>query len=156
MFLPLIKNYFFKLICLGLILFCFSSKLVAQKLPLWEGYEANEKIQLVHYFATWCKPCMQELPIFDTLRNLYSSEKIEFTFVCMDMKNSNKLRKEISRLNLPGSVYFLEPSQNAIQLIHPNWIGSIPTTTICFQNVVQNQFVEGAKNVLFYRNLLEK
>lgn len=156
MFSSLISKCFFKFIWVGLIFIDPTSYVSAQKLPLYKGVQANENIQFVHYFATWCAPCMHELPVFDTLRNLYSSEKIDFIFVCMDLKNSKKLRKSLFKLNLPGPVYFLEPTENAIKSITTDWKGSIPVTMIYFPNTIQNQFIEGRKNVLFYRNLIEK
>jgi len=156
LFSSLISKRFFKFIWVGLIFIDPTSNVSAQKLPLYAGIQAKDNIQFVHYFATWCAPCMHELPVFDTLTNLYSSEKIDFIFVCMDLKNSKKLRKSLFKLNLPGPVYFLEPTENAIKSITTNWSGSIPATMIYFPNTTQNQFIEGRKNVLFYRNLIEK
>jgi thiol-disulfide isomerase/thioredoxin len=141
---------------LGLFFFSSSPKYFAQKLPFWNGIKYKDKIQVVHFFATWCKPCMQELPVFDTLIKIYPKEEIEFTFVCMDLKNSNKLRKEISKLNLPGNVYYLEPTEKAIQSINSNWKGVLPASMVYQLNNIQNNLIEGAKNVSFYRKILEK
>jgi thiol-disulfide isomerase/thioredoxin len=116
----------------------------------------ENKAVIVHFFATWCKPCMQELPVFDTLRKMYSSEKIEFAFVCMDLKNSKKLGKQMSILNLPGRVFYLGPNEKSIQSINSNWKGTLPASILYELNSSQNQLIEGSKNVSFYRNLIEK
>ena len=149
------SKFFLKLVFVGLMFFNSTPKYFAQKLPDWDGLIKNEKIQFVHFFATWCKPCMQELPVFDTLRKIYSSEKIEFTFVCLDLKNSKKLGKQMSIFNLPGRVFYLEPTEKSIQSMNSNWNGTLPASILYELNSSRNQLIEGSKNVSFYRNFIE-
>ena len=39
---------------------------------------------VVHFWATWCKPCVEELPNFEKLSREYSKKKIRFVMVSMD------------------------------------------------------------------------
>lgn len=161
---PSFNNYhFFKLTLFGLFFLVIAPTNFSQKLPEWNEMNINgsEKIssdrnEVIHFFATWCKPCMQELPIFDTLRTMYSSEKLELTFVCMDLKNSKKMKKKINKLNLPGHIYYLEPTQKSVQSINPNWKGELPASIIYLPNNKGSELFEGAKNVSFYLKYIEK
>ncbi len=160
-FLLLKKNYFFKVIIFGVFIIIISPRNFGQKLPEWENKKEllgtnKDKISLVHFFATWCKPCMQELPIFDTLRTMYPKDKLEFTFICMDLKNSKKLKKTIMELKLPGDIYYFEPTQKSIQSTNPNWKGGLPASIIYLPNNREAVLVEGTKNVSFYQKNIEK
>jgi hypothetical protein len=50
----------------------------------------------------------------------------------------------------------LEPSEKNIFSIHSKWKGSLPASILIPPNSVENQLIEGSKNVSFYRKLIEK
>jgi thiol-disulfide isomerase/thioredoxin len=47
---------------------------------LFDFEEAKRKVVLVNFWATWCPPCIAEMPSFQNLYNDYK-DKIEFVFV---------------------------------------------------------------------------
>jgi len=54
-----------------------------------ENYDFNEakgKVVLVNFWATWCVPCIAEMPSLQTLYDDYG-EKIEFVLVTSDSKD---------------------------------------------------------------------
>ena len=55
-----------------------------------------EKPLVINYWATWCKPCIEEMPVFETLSKKYKG-KITFLFVTDEEQskivNFNKRKK---------------------------------------------------------------
>ena len=46
--------------------------------------EKNDTIYVTNFFATWCGPCMHEIPYFKEKMNEMKNEKIKFTFINLD------------------------------------------------------------------------
>ncbi len=156
-------KFFFSLksLFIGYFLLVYPNIYLAQKLPLWEeGLHAiktrdhQEKVQIIHFFATWCAPCMVELPVFDSLSIRFPNNKLELTFICLDLKNSNMLGKKISKLNLPGKTYYLEPKQQNLSLIHLDWKGNLPASIIYLPKIQNPKLIEGSKNFNFYSQII--
>ncbi len=45
---------------------------------------ANDTLYVVNFWATWCKPCVAELPYFEEAGEKYKSEKIKVLLVSLD------------------------------------------------------------------------
>src|SRR5262245_30188491 len=39
---------------------------------------------IINFWATWCKPCVQEMPTFQTLTSKYKDAKVELVLVSLD------------------------------------------------------------------------
>ena len=50
-----------------------------QSFRQWKG-----KVVLVNFWATWCPPCIEEMPMFLELRNQYSSAGFEIVGIAVD------------------------------------------------------------------------
>jgi len=124
--------------------------LYSQKLPPFPGYETSKQKHIVHLFATWCQPCMRELPVFDTLRKLYTSQELELTFICMDFKNTRKLGRILSQKKLPGNIYYLAPNEASLSKIGMHWSGTLPTSIYFPENMGAAELLEGVKNTSCY------
>jgi thiol-disulfide isomerase/thioredoxin len=136
-----------------LILICIACQATAQKaevikLPrLQQIMEAkSEKIQIVNFWATWCAPCIKELPLFEKLTAEGRSD-VKVTLVSMDMDldpNPEKVYKFLSRKNLQSEVLLLnEQNANAwINKIEKNWSGALPATIVINQKTGQRKFIE--------------
>lgn len=111
----------------------------AQRLPIWEKNiqvvaledSSDTSIVINHFFATWCKPCLEELPIFDSLARL-NSGKIQIEFICLDLENTRGLSSSVAKLKLPGAAYYLAPNATNIKRVSPSWDGTLPFTLIYF------------------------
>lgn len=47
-------------------------------------FQDNDTIYITNFFATWCQPCMHEIPFFKEKMDEMKGEKIKFTFVNID------------------------------------------------------------------------
>lgn len=96
----------------------------------------SDTVYVVNFWATWCRPCVAELPAFDHLARTSSSfsRPMKVVLVSLDSKRDHEptlepfVRKramacEVVRLN--------EKSPHLwIDRVHSSWQGSIPATWI--------------------------
>ncbi len=52
---------------------------VPQALAQWNG-----KIRVINYWATWCPPCVEEMPFFSRLQERYAAQGVQFVGIGMD------------------------------------------------------------------------
>jgi len=99
---------------------------------------------IVNFWATWCKPCVKELPYFQKLGQEYNSRKVKLLFVSLDFPNKYEslLKPYIKEHNIEEEVIALnDPNSNDwIPKIDDSWTGAIPATIIFNKN--QRKFYE--------------
>jgi thiol-disulfide isomerase/thioredoxin len=108
-------------------------------------HEKSDKIQVLNFWATWCGPCVKELPLFEKL-NASAQTDVKITLVSLDLDldpDPAKVYKFIERKNLQSEVLILdEKDSNAwIDKIDKNWSGALPATIIINQRTGQRKFV---------------
>ncbi len=94
----------------------------------------DEKLHVVNFWATWCAPCVKELPYFEALSQTYGSDSIDVLLVSLDFPNKyeTNLLPFIEKNKLKSAVIALDDTdQNRwIPAINENWSGAIPATLI--------------------------
>jgi thiol-disulfide isomerase/thioredoxin len=94
----------------------------------------NDTLYVINFWATWCKPCIEELPAFVGAENDLRSEKVRFIYISMDFKREFNTRFiPFVEQHLKGrTVYLLdEPDYNAwISKVNDQWQGEIPATLL--------------------------
>lgn len=122
---------------------------IAVKSYNYESFKAlleknNDSTYVVNFWATWCAPCVQELPHFEKLNSEYKNKKVSVLLVSLDFKKQveKNLLPFIKRRNLKSKVVLLsDPDMNAwISKVNPDWSGAIPATVIYNKN--QRKFYE--------------
>lgn len=117
----------------------FSFSAYSQNVKLLNINQLNERIKngkdstyVVNFWATWCAPCIKELPHFEKLSAEHKSEKLSVLLVSLDFKSklTSNVVPFVKRKNLKNEVFLLNESspQEFIDRIDPNWSGSIPAT----------------------------
>jgi thiol-disulfide isomerase/thioredoxin len=106
---------------------------------------------VVHFWATWCKPCVEELPNFEKLSKEFYPKKIRFVMVSMDFPKDikDKVIPFITKNNINSEVVLLnEPDYNAwIDDVDKEWSGTIPATLILNLTMRKRVFFEGQANL---------
>ena len=106
--------------------------------------QQNDTIYVINFWATWCMPCVAELPNFEKLNSTYKSQKVKVVLVSLDMKKQveKSLLPFIKKKNLQSEVVFLnDPDADSwIAKVDKNWSGAIPATVI--YNKVKRKFYE--------------
>ncbi len=104
----------------------------------------DNKTYVVNFWATWCAPCVKELPYFEKLDKEYEGENIEVVLVSLDFpkKYDSKLKPFIKKHQLRSELFALNDmdSNYWIPKVEENWSGAIPATLIF--NKDKRQFYE--------------
>lgn len=93
---------------------------------------------VVNFWATWCAPCVKELPYFEQLDSNYADKKVEVILVSLDFpkKFDSNLIPFIKEKDLKSKVVALNDmdSNMWIPKISEDWSGAIPATLIFNKN----------------------
>ena len=104
----------------------------------------SDTVFIINFWATWCAPCIAELPYFEKLNAELKGKKAKVILVSLDFKAQikSKLLPFLKKNKLQSSVLVLvEKDPNAwIPKVNQEWSGSIPATLIFDKN--KRQFYE--------------
>lgn len=93
----------------------------------------DSKTYVVNFWATWCAPCVKELPHFEMLQSKYK-DSVEVILVSLDFPHQyeTKLIPFIQKHDLKSKIVVLDdPDMNSwIPKVDPQWDGAIPVTLI--------------------------
>jgi len=96
--------------------------------------QKNDKTYVVNFWATWCAPCVKELPAFEKLNSVYAAKSVEVLLVSLDFPKQLKKRvlPFIAQKNLQSKVILLDNGKDDswIKAIDSSWSGAIPATLI--------------------------
>lgn len=105
----------------------------------YEGFKKflnkkDDKIYVVNFWATWCAPCVKELPYFEKLNAEYANKDVKVILVSLDFPHlyESKLKPFIKNKKIKSKVVALDdPNMNSwIPKVNKKWSGSIPATVI--------------------------
>jgi thiol-disulfide isomerase/thioredoxin len=96
--------------------------------------QQNDTTYVVNFWATWCVPCVEELPHFEELNEKYKKDKVKVILVSLDMFKmvESKLLPFIKEKQLKSDVVYLrDPDQNTwLPKVDSTWSGALPATLI--------------------------
>ena len=135
-----------------LILFFFLvSFLIKGQVEIFKFSELEEimtvndgQVKVINFWATWCAPCVKELPYFENANNIYKEKGVDIVLINLDfVEQKQKVEKFIIKHNIKNRVVLLdEIDYNSwIDKVDSNWSGAIPATI--FIGNKQRKFVEG-------------
>jgi len=71
---------------------------------------ADGRVTLLHFFASWCAPCLEELPRLKKLYTALHTEGLEFVMVAVEDDHQAVIRL-VQDLKLPFPVYYDDSGQ---------------------------------------------
>ncbi len=91
-------------------------------------------LRVINFWATWCKPCVSELPYFEKARAKYADKGVDFTLVSLDFAEEvdKKVKPFVKKKNLKSNIWLLDDIDynSWIDKVDPDWGGEIPMTVI--------------------------
>ncbi len=115
------------------------------QLTYWKN-NTSDTVYVLNFWATWCGPCVAELPEFEKLNENYKDKNVQVVLISTDFKRNleNEVKSFVEEKKLKSRVVFLnEPRANDyINLVNPDWSGAIPATLIIANNKGYQRFFE--------------
>jgi len=106
----------------------------------------TEHILVVNFWATWCLPCVAELPVFAELEEESADRNIRVLLVSLDFADqlNERLIPFVKKKGIRSEVLLLnEPDANKwIPQVDKTWSGAIPATLVL--NKGKRAFYEGS------------
>lgn len=94
----------------------------------------DNKTYVVNFWATWCAPCIKELPHFEALNANYKDKNVEVILVSLDFPHQyeSKLKPYIKEHDLKSKILVLDDvdMNTWIPKVDESWDGAIPVTII--------------------------
>jgi len=94
----------------------------------------NDTTYVVNFWATWCGPCVKELPYFESLNKKYEGKAFKQILVSLDFKKQldSRVIPFIEKENIQSEVVLLADGKanKWIDRVDPSWSGAIPITII--------------------------
>lgn len=116
--------------------------LKAQSIPEYDfgGVEVwlnknNDTTYVVNFWATWCKPCVEEIPGFLEVASELEDEAVKFVFVSLDFpgQKDSRLIPFVEKYGMADHLVILlnDPDSNVwINKVDADWSGAIPGTLV--------------------------
>ena len=97
-------------------------------------HEEIGKTRVINFWATWCKPCIEELPYFEAVSQDPDFNDIEIVLISLDFVEDidSKVRKFIEKKSLTSTIKLLDnvDYNSWIDKVDPSWSGAIPATLV--------------------------
>ena len=97
-------------------------------------HQTGDKVYVVNFWATWCAPCIKELPYFETVNK---RDDVEVLLVSLDFPNykTKRLLPFVEKHQLQSKVVHLDDANENFWIndIDTEWSGAIPATIIYTQ-----------------------
>lgn len=105
----------------------------ADQIAAMKGWE-SDTIYVVNFWATWCRPCVKEMPYFEKLGAEYADKKVKVILVSLDRLDYREtvLASFVEKHKLKSTIWHLEDKDPNIFIpkISNDWQGSIPATLL--------------------------
>ena len=117
----------------------------------------SKKYRLINVWATWCGPCLVELPELVTIHRMYRGRPFELITISADGPDKREAALDVLKKNHVSSPNYLFNSDDKFQLIEAldkDWPGALPHTIFIAPDgkVIHRQ--EGPLDALKLRSII--
>ena len=122
--------------------------------------ESKDEVLVINFWATFCKPCVAEIPFFISTVEKYKSSKVALLLVSLDLPSfyptkiaafakKNNFRASIAWLDETNADYFCPRVDSA-------WSGSIPATLVINKKTGFRKFAEEEMSQVSFEAIIKQ
>ena len=134
------------------VLFFSCRQASTQSIPKWKITDLEEYIAksdmpvVVNFWATYCGPCIKEIPYFQEVVKQYEKKGVKLLLVSLDFKESfpNKIDSFVNKRKFTSKIVWLDET-NADYFcpkVDSKWSGSMPATLFINNKLGHRSFFE--------------
>ena len=92
----------------------------------------SKKLRVINVWATWCAPCVSELPEFVTMNRMYRNREFEMVTISIDAaERKDGALAMLKKLHVSSTNYIYEGDRDAfVAALDGEWQGPVPHTII--------------------------
>lgn len=137
--------------------FCFAIVAAAQQIPklkmagvVKNFSNKNDTVYVINFWATFCKPCVAEIPGFIKIANKYKNEKVKLLLVSLDLPSfyPKRIARFAAKNNFTTNIAWLDETDADYfcPMIDKAWSGVIPATIMVNTKTGYKKFFEAELN----------
>jgi thiol-disulfide isomerase/thioredoxin len=115
------------------------------EIPVMDFQELQPRLHLndgntwvINFWATWCAPCVKEMPYFEQIGKDYAGQGVKVLLVSLDFLNQLDVRVKpfVKEHGITSEVILLNDprANNWIPKVSDKWSGALPATLIYNNN----------------------
>jgi thiol-disulfide isomerase/thioredoxin len=124
----------------------------AQEIPKWKvedlkaAIEKTDKPTVFNFWATFCKPCLEEMPYFHDLVKKYEAAGVRMVLVNLDASEEYpaKIQSTAKKFKMTAPIMFLDETNADLfcPVVDKQWSGAIPASLFVNNKTGYRQFYE--------------
>lgn len=108
--------------------------------------DTNDSVLVINFWATFCGPCIAELPYFHSITNKYKKQNVKLLLVSLDFEEyyPKRIRDFANKRKYTAEIVWLdeEKPDEFCPRIDPKWTGSMPATLFVNKKTGYRKFIE--------------
>ena len=141
-----IRNIFF------ILAISCTTNAMAQDIPVWKledlrnAIAKSDRPTIFNFWATFCIPCIEEIPHFQELVKKYDSAGVRLVLVSLDLKSSypKKISSFAKKMKFTAPISFLAETNADLfcPAVDESWSGAIPASLFINNSTGYRKFFE--------------
>ncbi len=108
--------------------------------------KSGDTTYVLNFWATWCGPCVEELPAFEKINATQTSQPIKVILLSLDFKSklNTTVIPFVKKHQIKSEVFIVDEKdqQKFIDNVDKSWSGALPATLIVKPSVQRRSFYE--------------
>ncbi|ANE49377.1 TlpA disulfide reductase family protein [Flavisolibacter tropicus] len=124
----------------------------SQTIPKWKladlqaAIKQTDKPTIFNFWATFCKPCIEEIPHFQEVVKKYEKEGVNLVFISLDLSDAypSKIQSFAKKRNINNTITFLDETNADLfcPIVDTKWSGAIPASLFINNKTGYRKFFE--------------
>ena len=134
--------------------FCLATAAAAQQIPKLKMADVvklfdnkSDTVYIVNFWATFCKPCVAEIPNFIKIAEKYKKQKVKLLLVSLDLPSfyPKRIAAFANKYSFATNLAWLDETDADFfcPMIDKSWSGAIPATIMVNAKTGYKKFFEG-------------